>query len=118
MGIAGLGLLAAEPQAAAAHLGRVVDRTPERLPDGAWRVASGAGRAPFEYLSRAQLAARHPGADLGGLADEGVAALVLRVTDLAQARRALGTTPVAESAGALVVPAAHANGQLLVLVAG
>jgi len=116
-GIARLELLAPDPQAAAAHLGRLVDRAPQQLPDGAWRVDSGGSRAPFEYLSRAQLAARHPGADLRGLADEGVAALVLRTADLAQARRALGATPVAESAGALVVPAAQANGQLLVLVA-
>ena len=46
---------------------------------------------------------------------EGAAALVLRVADLAAARRALAGVPVTESAGHLVVPASHANGLLLVL---
>jgi len=80
-------------------------------------VPSGAGRADFELLDRAVLAARRPGADARGLPDEGVAALVLRVTDLAAARAALVAVPFAESAGALVVPASHANGAMLVLTA-
>lgn len=116
-GIVRLEMLVADPASAARQLGRLVDREPEPLPDGAWRVPSGAGRADFELLERTVLAARHPGADARGLPDEGVAALVLRVTDLAAARAALVAVPFAESAGALVVPASHANGAMLVLTA-
>jgi hypothetical protein len=110
-------MLAADPQAAARQLGRLVDREPQPLPDGAWRVASGPGRADFELLTRAMLAQRHPGADPGDLADEGVAAIVLRVDDLAATRSALAGLPCAASADAVVVPAALAHGVMLVFAA-
>jgi catechol 2,3-dioxygenase-like lactoylglutathione lyase family enzyme len=108
-------LLARDPQASAQHLARLTDRSPLAEADGAWRVPTGPGRGDFVFLSRTVLAARHPGVDVSALPDEGSAALVLRVADLDQARRALQAVPVIESAGQLVVPAAQANGQLLVL---
>jgi len=113
-GIVRLEMLAADAAAAALQLGRLVDREPQALPDGAWRVVSGAGRADFELMPRAVFAARHPGADLGGLSDEGVAALVLRVTDPGATRRALGSLPCTFAAGAIAVPATLANGVMLV----
>ncbi|MCX7275240.1 MAG: VOC family protein [Burkholderiales bacterium] len=112
-----LEMLAPDPRAAAEHMGRLIDRSPEAQPDGAWRVASGSTRGDFIYLSRDVLAGRYPGVALDGLADEGTAALVLRVDDLEAARRALAGVPVSVSAGRLVVPASHANGLMLVLSA-
>jgi catechol 2,3-dioxygenase-like lactoylglutathione lyase family enzyme len=112
-----LEMLAPDPRAAAEHMGRLIDRSPEAQSDGAWRVASGSTRGDFIYLSRDVLAARYPGVALDGLADEGTAALVLRVEDLEAARRALAGVPVSVSAGRLVVPASHANGLMLVLSA-
>jgi hypothetical protein len=116
-GIVRLEMLAADPAAAARQLGRLVDREPERLADGAWRVPSGAGRADFELLDRAILAARHPGVAAGGLPDDGVAALVLRVGSLAAAREALAGVPFVASADSLAVPAGLANGAMLVMIA-
>ena len=106
--------LATDPQAAARELGRLFDREPQALPDGAWRVPSGPGRADFELMNRATLAQRHPGADPGGLADEGVAAIVLRVGDLATTRAALAALPCTVSTGEIVAPAALAHGVMLV----
>lgn len=114
-GIARVELLSADPRQAADHMGRLIDREPQAMADGAWRVPSGSTRADFVYLSRAVLAKRYPGVALEALANEGAAALVLRVADLDAARRALAGVPVTESAGHLVVPASHANGLLLVL---
>ncbi len=113
--IARVELLSADPRQAAAHMGRLIDRTPEPMPDGAWRVRTGNHRADFVYLSRGTLAARYPGVAVDGLPGEGAAALVLRVADLDRARAALGSAPVIPSAGRLVVPASHANGLMLVL---
>jgi hypothetical protein len=90
-----LEMLAPDPRAAAEHMGRLIDRSPEAQSDGAWRVASGSTRGDFIYLSRDALAARYPGVALDGLAD----------------------VPVSVSAGRLVVPASHANGLMLVLSA-
>jgi len=113
-GLMRLEMLATDPQAAARELGRLFDREPQALPDGAWRVPSGPGRADFELMNRATLAQRHPGADPGGLADEGVAAIVLRVGDLATTRAALAALPCTVSTGEIVAPAALAHGVMLV----
>jgi catechol 2,3-dioxygenase-like lactoylglutathione lyase family enzyme len=106
-------VLARDPQAGAAELAALIDRTAEAAEDGAWRVASGAGRAEFLFLGRDALARRHPGIALDGLPEEGAAALVLGTDDLAAAGRALGVAPGATVA----VPAARANGLLLRFVA-
>lgn len=102
-------VLAADPQAGAAELAGLVDRVAEPEADGAWRVASGAGRADFVFLDRATLAARHPDVSLDGLPQQGAAALVLGTTNLAAATAALG--------GAPAVPATRANGVLLRFIA-
>lgn len=114
--IARIEMLAEDPGADAAHLARLIDRTPQRAPDGAWQLPSGSGRADFVFLDRAQLQARHPGVNTGSLPAQGAAALVLKVRDLGQATRSL-RVPFAESAGRVVVDAAHASGLLLVFEA-
>lgn len=114
-GIVRVELLSLDPKKAAEHMGRLIDRTPELLADGAWRVPSGSTRADFIYLSRTVLAARYPGLALDTLADEGAAALVLRVAELARARQSLQKVAVADTSVGLVVPPSHANGLMLVL---
>lgn len=118
MRIARVELLSGDPRAAAAHMGRLLDRAPARQGDGAWCLPSGDARADFVFLDRRALASRHPGGITDALADEGAAALVLRVADIGQAREALAQVPAAGSAGRLVVPASHASGLLLVFEAG
>ncbi|MGK7869621.1 VOC family protein [Falsiroseomonas sp. E2-1-a20] len=105
-------VLARDPQAGAAELASLIDRTAEAVEDGAWRVESGAGRAEFLFLGRDALSRRHPGILLDGLPEEGAAALVLGTRDLAAAGRALGVA----AGEAVAVPAARANGLLLRLV--
>jgi hypothetical protein len=72
-------------------------------------VPTGSTRGDFVFLTRAQLAARHPGVALDGLPEEGGAALVLGTRDMAAAARALGTAPGATVA----VAPTRATGVLL-----
>jgi hypothetical protein len=96
-------------------MARLIDAAPTRQDDGAWRVPTGGARADLVFLDRATLAGRYPGAAIDALADEGAAALVLRVADLARAREALEAVPVLESpSGGIVVPADRASGLMLV----
>jgi len=104
-------ILARDPAATAAHLGRLLDQPPERDGD-AFRVPSGGDRADFVVLDRTALARRHPGVPLDGLPDEGGAALVLATRDLDAAARALGDSAVRAGRG-LAVPPAAANGIVL-----
>ncbi|HPU50411.1 MAG TPA: VOC family protein [Burkholderiaceae bacterium] len=113
-GIARVELLSRDPLRAAQHMGRLIDREPQAQADGAWCVPSGSTRADFVFLSRAQLAARYPGLAVDALPDEGAAALVLRVADIARAGKALAAVPAVQSGGRWVVPASHANGLMLV----
>ena len=115
-GIARVELLSRDPLRAAQHMGRLIDREPQAQADGAWCVPSGSNRADFVFLARAALAARYPGVPVDGLPDEGAAALVLRVADMAQAHAALAGVPAMPCGDKWVVPASHANGLLLVLV--
>jgi hypothetical protein len=105
-------VLARDPAAAAAHMARLLDREVVAEPDGAIRVATGGSRADLVFLTRAALAARHPGVALDGLPEEGGAALVLGTKDLAAAARAVG----AEGA-TVAVPPSRATGVLLRFVA-
>ncbi|PWS36909.1 VOC family protein [Falsiroseomonas bella] len=93
-------VLAKDPEAAAAHLAKLIDRAAEREADGAFRVPSGSTRGDFVFLDRATLAARHPGVALDGLPEEGGAALVLGTKDMAAAAKALGTAKGATVAAA------------------
>ena len=107
-----LEVLAADPAAAASELARLTDRAPEREPDGAHRVPTGAGRADIVFLDRAALAARHPGVAPDALPPDGPAALVLGTTDAAAAARAFGTAPGAP----ILAPPSRATGVLLRLL--
>ncbi len=109
-------LLSRDPKAAAAQMGRLILRTAEANGHGAWRMPSGSTRADFVFLDRPALAARYPGVPVDALADEGAAALVLRVADLDAARAAIDpSVPAIATGAALVVPPSHASGLLLVL---
>lgn len=113
--IARVELLARDPHATARHLGRLIDQPPVAEADGAWRLASGGNRGDFVVLDRAALNARYPGVATDALADEGAAAIVLRVDDVRRAAAALGDVPVMRIGDGLVVPPTHASGLLLVL---
>ena len=117
-GIVRVELLARDPRATALHLGRLIDQPAVAESDGAWRVASGGTRGVFVVLDRTTLNARYPGIATDALADEGAAAIVLRVDDVRRAAAALGDVPVTRVGDALVVPPTHACGLLLVLTAG
>ena len=113
-GIARVELLSRDPAAAARHMARLIDRSAAQRQDGAWQVPSGDARAGFVFLDRSGLAGRYPDSATGDLADEGVAALVLRVADVARTRATLDRVPAAECGERLVIPATRACGQLLV----
>lgn len=106
-----------DPAKEAAHLGRLIDRTPTADADGAVTVPSGGDRADFVYLTLEQLGKRYPGVPLAGLSERGGAALVLISGDLAATERALGSAAV-RSGDAICVPPARANGTLLAFVSG
>jgi catechol 2,3-dioxygenase-like lactoylglutathione lyase family enzyme len=105
-------ILSGDPQAAAAHLSRLVDE-PVRAGDGAWIVSSGGGRADFVFYDAASFASRYPEAVRAGVAPEGVAALVLATHDLAAAVASAGAARHGEAAS---VPAARASGVVLSFV--
>jgi Glyoxalase-like domain len=99
----------------AAHLGRMIDRAVRAEPDGAFAVPSGSDRADFVFLTRDQLGRRYPGVSLAGLPERGGAGMVIATSDLEAAEKATGGSAV-RSAGAVCIPAAAANGTLLVFV--
>jgi hypothetical protein len=109
-------VLIATPDAAkdAARLSRMIDREARNEPDGGVAVPSGADRADFVFLTRDQLAQRHPGVSLAGLPERGGAGLVI-AADLAATESALGSAGF-RSGGAICVPPAAANGTLLAFV--
>ena len=108
-------VLARDAKAAAEHMARFIDGAPLREADGAWRVASGGGRADFVFLDRATLARRHPGIPLDGLGEEGAATIIIKTKSLAAAAKAVGTAGRA-SADLVTVPPVEANGVLLAFV--
>jgi hypothetical protein len=103
------------PAEDAAHLGRMIDRAVRAEPDGAFAVPSGSDRADFVFLTRDQLGRRYPGVSLAGLPERGGAGMVIATSDLEAAEKATGGSAV-RSAGAVCIPAAAANGTLLVFV--
>lgn len=103
-------LVSAAPRAAAEHLGRLID-TPAVATDGAWRVASGAGRADFLFLDAAAFARLYPEAVRRGAVGEGAAALVIGTRDLAQAGAQVPQAVLHE--GRLAIPAERANGVII-----
>ncbi len=106
-------MLSKDPGAAAAHMGRLIDRTPERLVDGALKVATGASRGDFIFLDRPTLEKRHPGVSLAGVPDEGAVTLALVVRDLAAAKAAAGRLVAVAAPEHVKIAPADANGVLV-----
>lgn len=108
-------MLAIDPAAAAAHMGRLIDRQPERLDDGALRVETGSGRGDFVFLDRATLERRHPGVSLAGIPDEGAITIALTVDNAEAAAAAIGTKVAVKGPKVVKVAPAEANGVILEL---
>jgi catechol 2,3-dioxygenase-like lactoylglutathione lyase family enzyme len=116
--IAEIEIVTADIEKTAAALCRQIDQSVVTDPDGAARVPSGGTRADFVILTKAMLAARHPGVVLDRFPDEAAIGLVLRVRD-DNALRHLAQMPGATLlGGVLVIPPAVANGVLLTLQEG
>lgn len=103
-----LEVLTADPKAAAAHLGRLIDEPVHADADG-WRVPTGGTRADILFYDAAGFARRYPDAVRDGAAPEGAVALVLASSDIEGAKSALGSLATAHD-GALSVAAHAANG--------
>lgn len=108
-------VLAADPKAAAEHLGRLIDEPARQRGDG-WLVPSGGKRADFLFYDAAGFGGRYPAAVRDGAAPGGAAAVVLATSDIEAAAAALG--PVALTHGeAVSAPANVANGVIVSFVA-
>ena len=105
-------LLTVDPNAAAAHMTRLIDQPAERLVDGAVRVRSGANRADFIFLDRITLGKRHSGISLAGLPKEGAVGLRIAVADAAAATRAVGSVGIIGES-TVTVPASAATGVMI-----
>jgi hypothetical protein len=108
-------MLSPNPAAAAAHMGRLIDRTPELLADGALRVETGSGRGDFVFLDRATLERRHPGVPLTNVPDETAMTLALTVESAKAAAKAVGNMAAVVDARTVKVAPAEANGVILEL---
>jgi hypothetical protein len=116
VGIDRVVMVSPEPEADAQQLARMIDGEVRNAPDGAYLVPSGANRADFAFVAKAQLTRQFEGVPLADLPERGGAALVLRVDDLAAAKEAVGAAGVM-TASAVVVPPSSANGIMLVFTA-
>jgi hypothetical protein len=108
-------MLSPDPAKAARHMGRLIDREPEPLADGALRVETGSGRGDFVFLDRATLERRHPGVPLAGVTDEGAVTIRLQVADVGAAARAVGAKACVVTDRHVKVAPGEANGVLLEL---
>jgi hypothetical protein len=108
-------IVSGEPAKDAGHLARMIDREVTAEPDGAVAVPSGSDRADFIFLTKDQLGGRYPQVALAGLPERGGAGLVLATSDLAAAKKAVGSSAVS-SGSAVCVPPAAANGTLLAFI--
>ena len=104
-----------DPAKDAAHLARMIDRDVKAEPDGAVAVPSGSDRADFIFLTKEQLGRRYPKISLAGLPERGGAGLVLATSDLAAAKKSVGSSGV-DSGNAVCVAPAAANGTLLAFI--
>ena len=105
-------IVARDPEAAAAHMARLIAGEATRQDDGTLRVPSGSDRADFLFQNRETLARRFPEMSLAGLAAEGAAALVLAADSMSAAAEAVGELGTARD-GRVCVPPLHANGIIL-----
>jgi hypothetical protein len=108
-------MLSPDPTTAAAHMGRLIDRTPELLADGALRVETGSGRGDFVFLDRATLERRHPGVSLDGVPEETAITIALTVADAKSAAKAVGDKAAVVGPKIVKVAPAQANGVILEL---
>jgi catechol 2,3-dioxygenase-like lactoylglutathione lyase family enzyme len=113
--IVAIEILAADPNAAAEHMSRLIDE-PVSSANGFWRVHSGGRRADFLFYDAVNFAKRYPAAVRTGAAPEGAAALVIGTTDLAAAAKTLGSIGVTHD-GIVSAPASAANGTVVSFVA-
>ncbi len=97
------------PDAAAAHMSRLIDQPVQVEPDGAFRVPSGGARADFVFLNHATLSRRYPAAALAGLPAQGAVGLVLGTRDARAAAHAIGPGAITEQ-GRTIAPASIATG--------
>ncbi|BAT61194.1 hypothetical protein GJW-30_1_03751 [Variibacter gotjawalensis] len=114
--LARIEVLTDNPKADAEHMAKLIDRGAQEEADGAVRVESGGGRAPFIFLTRKTLEARHPGVPLDGMPKSGAVSLILVAGDLNAAQKAIGADAV-KTPHAICVPPAKANGVLLGFIA-
>lgn len=113
-GLVRLEVIAADPGAAATHMGRMIDRVPEAIADG-FRVPSGGSRAAFEFLTAEAFARRYPESVREGVVRTGPAALVIASGKISAAQALPGavrhgklvTLPVKQTTGVLVSFVAH-----------
>lgn len=114
-GIVRLEMISPDPAVAAAQLANLIVASVETIADGLC-VRTAPGRGELCFLTSEAFGARHPALDRGQLPAEGVAALVLRVSDLDAAARcaAAGGT---RTANAVTVAADRANGVAVVFEA-
>jgi hypothetical protein len=118
-GLTGIEVLAADPAAVAASIGKLLDSLPEAISDGLWQVRTEA--APILVLNRAALAARYGALDLSGLPEAGPVTLGITVADLAAAQACLvkaGLPFTAIPGGGIAVAPAAAHGVVLAFRAG
>ena len=104
------------PEAAAAHMSRLIDQAVQAEADGAFRVPSGGMRADFVFLDHATLGKRYPAEAIVGLPSRGAVGLVLATTDANAAAQAIGPHAISE-AGRTIAPASLANGVIVSFVA-
>jgi catechol 2,3-dioxygenase-like lactoylglutathione lyase family enzyme len=105
-------IVARAPRDAAAQLSRLIDQPIEPVADG-FRIASGDGRAVFEFYDAAAFARRYPDAVRNSTVRDGAVAIVIATDDLTKARRPPGA--VAHD-GAVSLPATAANGVIISFV--
>jgi catechol 2,3-dioxygenase-like lactoylglutathione lyase family enzyme len=104
-------ILSATPKTAAEHLGRLIDE-PVTPSGDSWRVPSGRGRADVLFFDQAAFAHRYPQAVRLDAAREGAVAIVIGITALAAATKALESLGISHD-GVVSVPAAAANGVIV-----
>jgi catechol 2,3-dioxygenase-like lactoylglutathione lyase family enzyme len=104
-------ILSTTPKTAAEHLGRLIDE-PVTPSGGSWRVPSGRGRANVLFFDQAAFAHRYPQAVRLDAAREGAVAIVIGITALATATKALESLGISHD-GVVSVPAAAANGVIV-----
>lgn len=104
-----------QPETDARHMLRLIDSTLHSEPDGSVVVASGSTRAEIAFVTRETLARKYPGVPLNDVPERGGAGLIITVTDLAAAAKAIGSAGMAIGNDSVVPPRA-ADGVLLVFV--